>query len=760
MTFAECIRPDRAVTTTMTLEAHATAAGAGHPPAEDAESPPGALVNLAETVVVKEENLFVVSRRDGSLPIGFAHPLGVYADDCRFLSGHELRVNGVRPRLLVTSAALGSTSVHELTNPALPLRGGRVLPLQSLQLRLERSVVDDYELEERLLVHSYDREPLDLELELMLAADFEPMLSIRGIAPAERGAGVAIEPLARGIRFAVRGRDGRFRATTVEADRECGAGDQSGGLCFALSLAPGGAETITLRYALHDADEPAPDPGGPSRRLRRARRTPEAWLSERTTIETDDELFNRVLRRSLLDMRMLHSRRDGEGYYAAGVPWYATLFGRDSLIAATQMLAFDPPMAEQTLRVLSKLLGTRADPTHDEEPGKVIHELRSGEVARLGLSPLARYYGTVDATPLFLCLLTEHADWSGDLSLFRELRGEIDAMLGWIDGPGDRDGDGLLEYLQRAETGLRNQGWKDSDEGVLDEHGTPLEPPIALVEPQAYVARAKRRLARLFHLDGDGARARALLGEASELRDALERFWLPERGFYSMGFGADGRPSGALASNQGHLLWAVALPQQRAQAVRDALMSDAMFSGWGIRTLAEGEAGYNPVGYHLGTVWPHDTAMIAFGLRKYGFDDDFARIFEALLEAASNAEAYRLPELFAGFSRMEFETPVPYPVACQPQAWAAGAIPYLVTGGLGLVPDALEGRLRVRRPSLPGWLNRVEVQGLRIAGASVDLLFERAGAGEQVALTDARIDGEVEVVLEISGTRLPSGGQH
>jgi glycogen debranching enzyme len=743
----------------MSFEAHATAAGAGHPP-EGAEPPPGALVNLAETIVIKEENVFAVSQRDGSLPVDARHPLGVYSDDCRFLSGHELRVNGVRPRLLVASAALGSESVHELTNPALPLPGGRVLPLQSLQIRLERRVVDDCDLEETLLVRSYDREPLYLDVDLELEADFEPMLAIRGIVDAGRGAGVEIERMENGVRFSLAGRDGRHRATTLTADRPCEPADGAGAVRFALSLAPGAEELITLHYALYEDDDPPPDPAEPGSRMRRARRTPDAWLADRTTVETDDELFNRVLRRSLLDVRMLHSRRGADGYYAAGVPWYATLFGRDSLICATQLLAFDPPMAEQTLRVLAGLIGTRDDPDHDEEPGKVLHELRTGEIARLGLSPLARYYGTVDATPLFLCLLCEHADWSGDLSLFRELRGEIDAMLGWIDGPGDRDGDGLLEYEQRARTGLRNQGWKDSDEGVLDERGAPLEPPIALVEPQAYALRAKRRLARLFALDGDEARAQELLAQVGELRARLERFWLPERGYYSMGFGADGRPSEALASNQGHLLWATALPQERAQPVRDALMSDAMFSGWGLRTLAEGEAGYNPVGYHLGTVWPHDTAMIAFGLRKYGFDADFELIFEALLEAASNADGYRLPELFAGFSRTQFETPVPYPVACQPQAWAAGAIPYLVTGGLGLVPDALRRRLRVRRPSLPGWLSRVEVRGLRLADARVDLLFERAGAGEQVALTDARIDGDVEVVLEISGTREPRGGRY
>ena len=738
----------------MKLEAHATAAGAGHPPAEP-DTPPGALVNLAETIVIKEENAFAVVRRDGSVPVGQVHPLGVYLDDCRFLSGHELCLNGVRPRLLVASSALGSESVHELTNPALPLAGGRVLPLQSLQVRLERRVAERA-IEECIFVHSYDREPLELHLDLLLSADFEPMLAIRGIVEVGRAGNVAIEPSRSGVRFSTVGRDGCHRATTVLADRECEPGARPGSLRFGLSLPPGGGDTIRLRYELHESTDPPPHIEGSVVHAAPARRTPDEWLAERTVVESDDELFNRVLRRSLLDIRMLRSRYDGDGYYAAGVPWYATLFGRDSLITATQMLAFDPPMAEGTLRVLANLIGTRDDPEHDEERGKILHELRVGEVANLNLSPLARYYGTVDATPLFLSLLTEHADWTGDLNLFRDLRSQIDAMLGWIDGDGDRDRDGLLDYERRSPQGLRNQGWKDSDEGVLDSTGAPLEPPITLVEPSAYALRAKRRLALLYHRDGDERRAQALLAQARALRDRLDRFWLPDRGFYSMGFGADGVPSGALASNQGHLLWAVAVPADRARAVRDAVMSPAMFSGWGIRTLGEGEAGYNPVGYHLGTVWPHDTAMTALGLRKYGFDDDFESIFEALLDAAANAGDYRLPELFAGFSRTEFETPVPYPVACQPQAWAAASIPYLTAGGLGLVPDGLNGRLRIRRPSLPRWLNRVEVRGLRVADSRIDLLFERTTSGGPVALADARIDGDVEVVLEISGSRDPS----
>ena len=341
----------------MTLEPHATAAARGHPPAIEAVPPPGALVNLAETVVIKEENVFVVSQRDGSLPVGEPHPLGIYADDCRFLSAHELSVNGARPRLLVTSATHGSESVHELTNPALPLPGGRVLPLQSMQIRFERCLAGGHEVEETLLVRSYDLEPLALELDLRLGTDFAPMLALRGIVDAGDGDRAAVEHFEHGMRFTARGRDGRHRATTITADRAVGRGDGADALRFSLELPPGGQETIALHYRLYEGEAPPPAPDRPGR-LRRARPSTGAWLAERTAVETDDELFNRVLRRALLDIRMLHSRLDSQGYYAAGVPWYATLFGRDSLICATQMLAFDSPMAAQTLRVLAGLLAT------------------------------------------------------------------------------------------------------------------------------------------------------------------------------------------------------------------------------------------------------------------------------------------------------------------------------------------------------------------------------------------------------------------
>ena len=694
-----------------------------------------ASVDLTHSVVLKVGNAFIVSEPDGEMPLGDDHALGVYRDEARFLSGHELRLAGERPRLLVVSAPTGAWSVHELTNPDLELLGGRRLALQTVQVRVERRWLDEGTLEERIHVHLYGREPVELDVTLALAADFRPMLTLRGIAELAPPC-VHVDAIERGVRFAAQGSDGVTRTTTVTADP---APDEviGGGLRFTLALAPGEARDAMVTFRL---DETSQGHG----RSARVTSVPDGP----TEVRADDELFNRVLERSLLDLQMLRSSFNGQAYYAAGIPWFATLFGRDSLITAMQMAAWSPEMAEQTLRVLAGQLGRRVEPVHEEEPGKVIHELRVGELAALGVTPLTRYFGTVDATPLFLCLLAEHAQWSGSLDLFWELREAVEAALGWIDHYGDHDGDGLLDYRASSSAGLRNQGWRDSDDGVLDEHGTPLEPPIALIEPQAYAARAKRDLARLYAHAGDAERARALAAEAVALERALERFWLPDRHFYSIALDRDGRASAALASNQGHALWAAAVSSERAQAVRNALMSEELFSGWGIRTLGHRENGFNPVGYHLGTVWPHDSALCAAGLRHYGYDDDFVTIFEALLEAASHADDYRLPELFAGFSRTEFETPVPYPVACRPQAWAAGAIPYLLTAGLGLHAAGLDRTLRIRRPSLPRWVNRVEVKQLRVGDARVDLLFERAGS--RVTVTDAHVDGQCDVVLEVA----------
>ena len=710
-------------------------------PAQEEEShagPLGRLGNLEDTVVIKSGNLFVVSMRDGRVPAKGRHPLGLYFNDCRFLSVHELRIGGALPLLLVASDALGTRAVHELTNGDLQLEDGSILPAQTLQVRVERSFDGSHAMRDRITVRSHHLADLRLPVELTLAADFAPMLEVRGVVG--DGTRAAVEPRVEGEGLLIqgRGRDGVLRSTSVSVS-PAPRSSVGGTLAFELDLPSGAAQTLELTLSVRDGQEPgAPSPP--------AADDPDESLAEHTRVTSDDELFDRVLRRSLLDLRLLRSELEGQRYYAAGIPWYATIFGRDSLITAFETLTFAPEIAEETLRLLASRLGRSVDDERQEEPGKVIHELRGGEVAHLGETPLANYYGTVDATPLFLCLLCDHAEWTGDRTLFRELRPQVEAALSWMDDYGDLDGDGLLEYSCRSPRGLRNQGWKDSHDGVTGADGVPLEPPIALVEVQGYALRAKRSVARLLELEGEPGRAQELLSSTAVLEEGIERFWLEDLGFYSMALDGDKRPTPVLASNQGHLLWAGAVPDDRAPRVRDALMGETMFSGWGVRTLAEGERAYNPVGYHTGSIWPHDNALIAVGLRDYGFDEDFTSIFEALLEAASQFPNYRLPELFAGFSRTEYESPVPYPVACRPQAWAAGTIPYLMKAGLGLSPAGFDRRLEVVRPSLPRWVNRVQVRSVCLAGSTVDLCFEREA--HTVRLAEAHVDGPAEVLSE------------
>jgi glycogen debranching enzyme len=695
----------------------------------------GAIPNLAETIVIKDGNVFMVTLRDGRLPAGVEHPLGLWFQDCRFLSALELRLCGELPRLLTATDAEGTASVHELTNPDLELEGGERLPAESLRLRIERRAEAGGALRQTIGVRSYHRGPLRLPLEVNLGADFLPMLELRGIVPRHERPAPDVGPGG----FSLVGRDGVRRTTRLRAAPEPRM-NGDGTLLFDLDLGPRDAIDLTLDFEVSEAADGD-----------LAAAIPHRPRPEGTRVTSDDQLFNRILQRSLDDLELLRSELDGQSYYAAGLPWFATLFGRDSLITAFQTLSFVPGVAESTLRLLAGRLGTEVNDERDEEPGKVLHELRVGEPATLGETPFARYYGSVDATPLFLCLLGGYADWSGNLDLFRELRGPAEAALEWIDRYGDVDGDRLVEYRRRSEHGLETQGWKDSADGIPDDAGEPLVAPIALVEVQGYVGRAKRALARLFELDGDGARAERLRADADAVEAQLDRFWREDRGCYAIGLDHEKRPGSGLTSNQGHLLWAGVVSDERARCIRDVLMDDDMFSGWGVRTLAQSHPAYNPVGYHTGSVWPHDSSLIAFGLRRYGFDEDFTLIFEGLLEAASRFNDYRLPELFGGFAREEFDEPVPYPVACQPQAWAAGSIPFLLKWGLGLSPDALEKRLRVIRPSLPRWLNRVDVNGLKIGNARIDLRFERAG--DQVMLADAHIDGDAEVVLEIAPDR-------
>jgi glycogen debranching enzyme len=453
-----------------------------------------------------------------------------------------------------------------------------------------------------------------------------------------------------------------------------------------------------------------------------------AWDTGTTTVDSDHEIFDLVMERSIHDLRLLVN--DGPGpeqrYIAAGVPWFATLFGRDSIIASFQSLAFRPQIAVETLSVLAAYQATAVDDRRDAEPGKILHELRTGEMAGAGELPHTPYYGSVDSTPLWLILLGETFDWTGDRAMLDRLWPNALAALGWIDTYGDRDGDGFVEYERRSERGLLNQGWKDSSDAIRDRTGVESVPPIALAEVQGYVFDAKRRMAALARVRGDDELAARLDADAETLRQRFEAaFWIEDKRYYALALDRDKRQADAIGSNAGQCLWTGIVSPERAADVVERLLDPEMFSGWGIRTYARDQPGYNPIGYHTGSVWPHDTSLIAAGLKRYGFDEESNRLVGHVFQAAQHFPDFRLPELFCGFDRDHSALPVPYPVACSPQAWAAGASFLFVETMLGLRAKAGQHELELHHPKLPDWLGKVTLTNLRVGDASVDLLFHR-----------------------------------
>ena len=519
------------------------------------------------------------------------------------------------------------------------------------------------------------------------------------------------------------------------------------------------AETATLRRAAEAtavatgaaAAVGSPIGAGPIAEPTVAEEEYGTWHERCARIRSDGELLDLSIRRSIADLRLLRNDGplQGEHYVAAGVPWFATLFGRDSIITSLQVLPFMPDIARETLRVLADWQATEDDPDRDMEPGKILHELRVGELARTGELPHRPYYGSVDATPLWLILLDETFRWTGDMELVKSLWPNALAALRWIDEFGDRDGDGFVEYERRTPAGLLNQGWKDSGDALRHRDGSLAQAPIALVEIQGYVYDAKRRMAELAERIGDRDLATRLTGEADLLRTRFDAaFWMPDLGYYAVALDRDKRQVGSITSNPGHCLWSGIVPKERVNAVVDRLLDPSMDCGWGIRTYAAGQPGYNPVGYHTGTVWPHDNALIAAGMKRVGRHDAADRIASRIFEAAQHSPDFRLPELFCGFDRGLADVPVPYPVACSPQAWSAATSLSLLQTMLGMHADAAHDILELDRPHLPAWLGKVTVHELRVGERTVDLLFHR-WRGNTTSAEVLRRDGPLQLVIRV-----------
>ncbi|HEY1300425.1 MAG TPA: amylo-alpha-1,6-glucosidase [Stellaceae bacterium] len=689
---------------------------------------------------------FAVFDPRGDIGGGDGSPDGLYHRDTRYLSRFELQLNGA-PLLLLSSNVQEDNVVLsvDLANPDYLSRSGRIAMRGELIHVNRRKYIWQDSCYERLLVHNFDQVPHAIELAIEFASDFADLFEVRGQKRPRRGR-LAVERRSNAaVALHYYGLDRVERTTTLAFEPEPDRLD-AGCARFARTLQPGEAMRIVLRIA---CDETDPE-GDPIRRfyssLRLARRAMRVSSGRAASFESSNTVFNEVARRSVADLYMLLTETEHGPYPFAGIPWFNTVFGRDGILTALFTLSVDPAIAKGVLNFLAATQAGETDPVRDAEPGKILHEMRDGEMARLDEVPFGRYYGSVDATPLFVVLLGEYFNRTGDLETVRMLWPHAAAALAWIDNYGDRDGDGFVEYARQNAEGLVNQGWKDSYDAIFHADGRLADGPIALCEVQGYVYAAKIHAAALAQALGDGATAAALRQQADGLRAKFEAaFWCEELSSYALALDGAKKPCRVVASNAGHALFAGIASPEHARRVADTLLGMASFSGWGVRTVSVSAARYNPMSYHNGSVWPHDNAVIALGLSRYGFKRDVLRIFNGLFDAAGHMELRRLPELFCGFPWRKLTPPTLYPVACIPQAWAGATVFALVQASLGLRFDHTLGAIRFERPVLPDFLDELHMRGLGAKSGVADVLFRRHGG--EVAVTVTRRRGEVPIVV-------------
>jgi glycogen debranching enzyme len=653
-----------------------------------------------ETISILDGNEFVVSDRKGDIEATPTENHGLFLYDTRYLSRWVLTIDGRQPTVLSVD-----NTAYYCVQYFLALATGAVYIDSDVTVMRQRSVDNGFK--EVLAIDNNGKTPIDLVVHVEAAADFADLFEVKENRPKK---GELYRHVADGQLTLGYGRDQYRHETLVTSTVPAEIGDD--GLSFKIHLEPHSrwSTRFDVRAVLrpdHGSANGQPSSEDWSRpdlavNLRQ-------WMEGAPKVFSSWEPLEHIYRRSLVDLAALRFRSPllVHSMPAAGLPWFMTIFGRDSLLTSFQALPFLPEFAAATLQTLATLQSRADDPFRDAEPGKIPHELRFGEMTAFEETPHSPYYGTADATPLFLVLMEEYERWTGDADLVKSLEREARAAVRWIDQYGDRDGDGYLEYQRRNPNGLENQCWKDSGDSIAFADGTLAPTPRATCELQGYVYDAKRRAARLAReVWGDPAWAGQLERQAAELKRRFnEDFWLPERNCFALGLDGQKRKIDSLTSNIGHLLWSGIADDDKARHCATHLMSDALFSGWGVRTMAVGEGAYNPIGYHVGTVWPHDNSFIAWGLRRYGYDEEAARIAYAMLEAAEFFDD-RLPEAFGGASRALTRFPVEYPTACSPQAWASGTPLLLIRALLGL--DSSGDHLIVD-PALPGTIERLEV---------------------------------------------------
>jgi glycogen debranching enzyme len=694
--------------------------------------------------VLKQGDTFMVFDRLGDVNATMRGEQGLYRDDMRFLSFLELRIGPERPLLLSSEVARNNDlCTVDLTNGDIIVEGHVALSKSSLHVRRSRILWQGV-CYERFVITNYGLVPSDTLFSLRFGSDFADIFEVRGTPRARRGQSdahviardtvvheyVGLDQSRRRLHFQCDPAPDHLTATTVQ---------------YALRLAQGESRVVSLRFACETARAPTAEVMGFETALAgvQSRAT---VLSSGARIETSSVPFNNWLNRSLADVEMLLTETPDGAYPYAGVPWFSTVFGRDGLITALQLLGVAPVVARGVLKYLATRQAASLDDARDAQPGKILHETREGEMAVLGEVPFGRYYGSVDSTPLFVLLAGAYYRRTGDLDFIRDLWPNIERALAWMQNFGDIDGDGLIEYARRSPSGLVQQGWKDSHDSVRHSDGTLAVGPIALCEVQGYAHAAWRHAANMAAALGHRADAQHHLYAAERLARTFESlFWCDELSTYALALDGHKRPCRVRTSNVGHCLYAGIAREDRAKRAAETLLSPDAFSGWGVRTVSASESWFNPMSYHNGSVWPHDNSIIAAGLSRYGRTDLALTILNGLLDATGFLELQRLPELFCGFDRRPGEGPTLYPVACSPQAWAAGAVFLLLQASLGLAVDATAHTVSLSHPRLPESIAHLHIGNLSVGAASVDLVCTRHA--HDVDVTVLRRKGDVRVTV-------------
>ena len=722
------------------------------------------------TLTLKDNDLFLITNTLGNiagcLDDQVNTSLGLFCRDTRFLSRLDLQIEGQLPILLSSTAQRGFALSVLCANPSLPNH------MTAETIGIHRDIVLQGGLLEELTVRNYSNQAVEFELSLSFDADFADLFEVRGKQRLQQGTplrwveqdqnGVPTHVGSNGrlggrhtesLIMAYRGLDDAIIESRVEFYRR--PPHHFEGYTAIWKIALNAQETQVLGYRLQPFvnDRLASSvsiPANLSQAIAAEEKEEEKWHESITRIRTDNQALNQVIEQAEADIFLLHQSFDDDMVLAAGTPWYATLFGRDSLIAAAQTLMLNPSIARQTLKVLARYQGEKDDEWREEEPGKILHELRLGEMARCDEIPHTPYYGTVDATPLWLMLYADYFDWTGDGSFVDELWGQALAAMEWIDR--GCEATGYLTYKHREQVqkgfkGLKNQGWKDSSVCMVDGRGRLAEGAIALSEVQGYVYAAKMRMIKLAQRQNRLDLATQWASDAKVLKERFNQdFWLPHQGYVALALDGQGTPLDSITSNPGHCLGLGLLDEDKAQSVAERLRAPDMFNGWGIRTLSSSSPAYNPMGYHVGSVWPHDNGLIASGLRMIGEIDQAMEITDALFAMTLTQPYFRPPELFCGFDRVPKEKPVRYPVACSPQAWATGTIFQLLHLMVNLWPDAANNCLRIQHPTLPSSIQSMTVENLTIGSTVLDLEFEQSSGVTACRVVNKR--GNLSVVIE------------